>query len=551
MAKLALFGHRHCITVSSLALICAGLLLAGPTITVMSVPIDELVKNDNKVNEHAPSAPEHHDAALVGEPSPPLHVDGGLVEEDEQKAQAEERADHGKDVQKEAVPPSGEQHDGYMEDSNPQTTHIGGKVENGVANGEPPLLDEDAVLYADQEFVDMDGYQPDSEESEGEKEFDEEYQLYLQEMADDMLSNTEMRDKVIEEYKLMMEAVEAGTRSKEKEIEDMYNIAVKMYDHEMRSKLEEQERDILNRQRRGLKEKVHHEEKLDHRANQFDFHDPDAFLWNDEETNHKHMEQIKDIAHKRAQLLHNIDNHRKSAFLDHEMERLLQYRELVRKTSDPVVKQKLIRAHEMEQEALAAATPHEPGKRKQLEELWEKDGFEKDRFDAKLFFKMHDMNEDGAWDLKEVESMVENQAYDIHAKAAKVAGIEEVDKLAVQEEAARMRDHIFKLMDSEDDMVISFEEFMQEAMNKKFNIENPWHAVNPNNEIKDEKLDQFARHAREIQKSKHKNLPKEAIKIAEAKMAKIAARNARINAKMAKKVVKSNDKFRGKKKSAF
>ena len=137
------------------------------------------------------------------------------------------------------------------------------------------------------------------------------------------------------------------------------------------------------RQRRGAKEKLHHEEKLDHKANDFDFHDPDAFLWTDGELDASHKARFMEIAERRAKLLKGMDENRRAAFLDHEMARLLEYRELVQQTTDPEKKKSLIAAHKDEQDSLNRKIGHEPGRKKQLEDVWERDGFEKDTFDTK------------------------------------------------------------------------------------------------------------------------------------------------------------------------
>ena len=78
-----------------------------------------------------------------------------------------------------------------------------------------------------------------------------------------------------------------------------------------------------------------------------------------------------------------MDNNRRQAFLDHEMARLLDYRELVQQTKDPAKRKSLIAAHKAEQDALNKKIGHEPGRKQQLEDVWERDGFEKDAFDTK------------------------------------------------------------------------------------------------------------------------------------------------------------------------
>lgn len=133
-------------------------------------------------------------------------------------------------------------------------------------------------------------------------------------------------------------------------------------------------------------------------------------------------------------------------------------------------------------------------------------------------FKMHDTNEDSYWDLKEAEAMMWDDATKLHETIAKSKG-GEVDKFAVKEEMARMRDHLMSSMDTNGDMLVSFEEFIGWSEKKDFEKEKAWKPVNPEKEMEDEKLALFDKHRKANKKSKHKNLPPDMIDIAKNKMA--------------------------------
>jgi hypothetical protein len=63
---------------------------------------------------------------------------------------------------------------------------------------------------------------------------------------------------------------------------------------ETRNRLEEQEREIINRQRRAIKRAVHREEGLGpERAGQFGFHDPDDPFWHDDKMGEKEKTQLE------------------------------------------------------------------------------------------------------------------------------------------------------------------------------------------------------------------------------------------------------------------
>ena len=136
-------------------------------------------------------------------------------------------------------------------------------------------------------------------------------------------------------------------------------------------------------------------------------------------------------------------------------------------------------------------------------------------------FKMHDTNEDGFWDLKEIEAMMWDEASKLHEAIAKSKNQMdgEIDKYAVKEEMARMRDHLVGTMDADGDMMVSSEEFLTASGKKDFKDDKAWKPVNPEKEVGDEKLAEFDKHRKAIKKSKHKNLPPDMIDIAQKKMA--------------------------------
>ena len=51
-----------------------------------------------------------------------------------------------------------------------------------------------------------------------------------------------------------------------------------------------------------------------------------------------------------------------------------------------------------------------PGRQEQLEEVWEKqDQLPEDNFDPRSFFFLHDLNQDGYWDIPEVEALMKTE----------------------------------------------------------------------------------------------------------------------------------------------
>lgn len=75
---------------------------------------------------------------------------------------------------------------------------------------------------------------------------------------------------------------------------------------------------------------------------------------------------------------------------------------------DRKVQEALDLEQKQKKEGLKNKAKH-PGNKQQLEEVWEAEGFDKDTFNPKTFFKMHDLNNDGEWDDFELEAVFEKE----------------------------------------------------------------------------------------------------------------------------------------------
>lgn len=114
-----------------------------------------------------------------------------------------------------------------------------------------------------------------------------------------------------------------------------------------------------------------------------------------------------------------------------------------------------------------------PGHKKQMEEVWgEEDGMKDAPFDPKAFFKLHDTNSDGQWDVYEVEAMMKHEL----SKAWDDNNAED-DMTERDEERVRMREEIFKEADTNGDKMISEAEWLQYAGSPEFEKEPEWETV--------------------------------------------------------------------------
>jgi len=370
--------------------------------------------------------------------------------------------------------------------------------EEGYDEGEDD--DDDERLYADQE-VDLEGEELTEEQIKAKgKDAGKEYQRYLAEKREQLKADPNKRAHIV---KLLTEIQERDGKLEDEQKEDA------------RSRLEEQERELVEQQRRQAKRLKQERDGLHEKANEFDFKDQDRAIWmNEDGVDHK---ALVGIAKRRAAQMGHLDRNRRVAFMQHEMKRLLKFKESIDSTADAKEKEELLAEHESENEELAKRRAAAPGSRKQLEKVWEEeDGLDKESFDPKTFFRLHDITGDGVLDTKELEAMFFREASKLHTirmrkqgkDAKKRSGKDaEQDKFIVREEMARMREHVMKTADSDGDGTVSFEEWMSMTEKKDFNDEKKeWKPIVPEEEMSDKQLSNFKKLQAKLAKTKHKEV---------------------------------------------
>ncbi|VDI68176.1 nucleobindin [Mytilus galloprovincialis] len=117
--------------------------------------------------------------------------------------------------------------------------------------------------------------------------------------------------------------------------------------------------------------------------------------------------------------LDELDKKRKEEFKEYEMQKEHERKEYI-KTLPEEEKKKAEEKHvEMEKKHQDHPKLHHPGSKAQLEDVWEKnDEMDRDNFDPKTFFMMHDINGDGFLDEEEIEALFQkelDQVYDPNA----------------------------------------------------------------------------------------------------------------------------------------
>lgn len=338
------------------------------------------------------------------------------------------------------------------------------------------LPEETEPFFADEE-ANWEPYAETQQEEEAqESEFDEEYQRYLDEMSEAMLTDKALRDEIIKELSSITSEEELS-----KEDAELLRIASHLQDEELRTEVDEQERIVVERQRRMARRENEHELEIPIHADEVDFNDPDQGLWDNPEA---HEKQLRHIAEQRLKLLTNIDETHHQAFVQREMARELRFREQLTSEPSSDKRAELAKQHKEEFERIKALHGHHPGSQQQLEEVWkETDGLTDEKFDPMVFFHLHDLSNDGYLDTKELEAIFYHEARKLH----EIDG--HLDELAVQEEMRRMREHVEHEADSNKDGMLSQHEFLEMTRRVDFNSDPAWNALVP--EFTEEKLREF------------------------------------------------------------
>lgn len=157
-----------------------------------------------------------------------------------------------------------------------------------------------------------------------------------------------------------------------------------------------------------------------------------------------------------------LSRQRRHAYLQKEAAGLLALRKEIHKlklTGQSVEAEKVSQRHQRMVKELNVKTGHRPGHKQQFLDVWnQEDGLFGLQFDPKTFFRLHDINGDGALDTKEVEALMWFEAKGLHTSAA-----EGFNERAAREEAETMRDVMMKEYDSNRDDAVDYREFLEFA----------------------------------------------------------------------------------------
>lgn len=300
-----------------------------------------------------------------------------------------------------------------------------------------------------------------------------EYGRYLKEVVEILESDPEFKKKI---ENATMDEIKSGTIAQH----------LGLVQHQIRTRLDEAKQREISR----LRELVGQKFRNMNEKQRSDFARSREFL--PQHIDHKASEtfgqgDLEKLIQHASKDLDEIDRQREQQFKEYEMKKEYERRADLSKKTDEERKQ----AEATHQEALEKKKHHpkvnHPGSVDQMEEVWEDvDHLEADQFNPKSFFKLHDINSDGFLDETEIEAIMLKEAEKIHENTP------EADPIEKQEEMDRMREHVMKEFDSNNDRMLSFDEFERGINGTGAKNDQGWQSIEDSTVFSDQDFKKFS-----------------------------------------------------------
>ncbi|KAK6031166.1 EF hand [Ostertagia ostertagi] len=200
-------------------------------------------------------------------------------------------------------------------------------------------------------------------------------------------------------------------------------------------------------------------------------------------------EDLRKLIRRTVEDMDTIDRERQKKFKEYEMRKKAEEDHKLAQMNE----EERLRAQHEAEEAKKRHNEHEklkhPGSRDQLEEVWEDtDHMDKDNFDPRTFFALHDLNGDGFWNADELEALFQKELEKVYNETDP-----DDDPRERMEEMYRMREHVTKQMDKNGDRLISLDEFLQDTEAQTPNKDPGWKDLGDQQVYTDEELKEFER----------------------------------------------------------
>ncbi|XP_043854948.1 nucleobindin-1 [Dromiciops gliroides] len=301
------------------------------------------------------------------------------------------------------------------------------------------------------------------------------YHRYLQEVIQVLETDGHFREKL---QAANAEDIKSGKLSQE----------LDFVSHHIRTKLDELKRQEVSRLRMLLKAKMdaaqEPEVQVDHLSllKQFEHLDPQnqhTFEARDLElliqTATRDLAQYDAAHHEEFKRYEMLKEHERRRYLDSlgEEQRLAEEQRL----------------REQKQRHQQHPRLNVPGSQAQLKEVWkETDGLDPTEFNPKTFFRLHDTNSDGVLDEQELEALFTKELEKVYDPKN-----EDDDMREMEEERLRMREHVMKTVDTNQDRLVTLEEFLLATQRKEFEEAAPkgWETLEEHPAYTEEELRRF------------------------------------------------------------
>ncbi|XP_017090078.2 nucleobindin-2 [Drosophila bipectinata] len=301
-----------------------------------------------------------------------------------------------------------------------------------------------------------------------------EYERYLREVVEALEADPEFRKK-------LDKAPEADIRSGKIAQELDY------VNHHVRTKLDEIKRRELERLRELANKAFELSNDIDRKHLKVPQH-------LDHENEHTfEIEDLRKLIQKTSDDLAEADRKRRGEFKEYEMQKEFE-REAQKKEMDEESRKKFeAEVNAKEQKHKDHEKLHHPGNKAQLEEVWEKqDHMDKNDFNPKTFFSIHDVDSNGYWDEAEVKALFVKELDKVYQ-----SDLPEDDMRERAEEMERMREHYFQETDTNHDGLISIEEFMAQTTKEEFQKDPEWETIDQQPQYTHEEYLEYERRRQE------------------------------------------------------
>ncbi|KAJ1131694.1 hypothetical protein NDU88_010028 [Pleurodeles waltl] len=285
------------------------------------------------------------------------------------------------------------------------------------------------------------------------------YDRYLREVIDVLETDGHFREKL---QSANADDIKNGKLSKE----------LDFVSHHVRTRLDELKRQEVSRLRMLIKAKMDNNEggdvQIDHLGllKQFEHLDP----------HNQHTFEARDLElliQAATKDLENYDAARHEEFKRYEMMKEHERREYLKSLDEEKRRQEEAHFEELKKKHNEHPKVNVPGSRDQLKEVWEEtDGLDPNEFNPKTFFKLHDTNGDGVLDEQELEALFTKELEKVYDPKN-----EEDDMMEMEEERLRMREHVMKNVDTNQDRLVTLQEFIKSTERKDFNEADGWKTV--------------------------------------------------------------------------